>query len=73
VIAVAPQNNGSDFKSTAELLIVTPLPPITDNQQSRLFKQIESYVLGIQNEDYVPSVGMACLSCQFINECRAWH
>jgi len=54
-------------------LVVTPLPPITENQQTRLFKQIESYVAGVEREDFVPSPGIQCLACQFINECRAWH
>ena len=60
-------------KTKTPKLIVTKLPPITDQQQSRLFKQIESYVAGIEREDFVPSPSMACLSCSFINECRAWH
>jgi hypothetical protein len=60
-------------KTKTPKLVVTALPPITDNQQTRLFKQIESYVQGVEREDYVPSPGMACLSCQFINECRSWH
>ena len=60
-------------KTKTPKLIVTSLPPITANQESRLFKQIESYVEGVDREDYVPSVGMACLSCQFIKECRHWH
>ena len=54
-------------------LVVTPLPPITNNQQTRLFHQIESYVQGVEREDFVPSPGIQCLACQFINECRAWH
>ena len=54
-------------------LVVTPLPPITDSQQTRLFKQIESYVQGVEREDFVPSPGIQCLACQYINECRAWH
>jgi putative RecB family exonuclease len=60
-------------KTKVPKLVVTPIDPITDNQQYRLFKQIESYVQGVESEDYVPSPGMACLSCQFINECRHWH
>jgi len=54
-------------------LVVTPLPPITENQKTRLFKQIESYVEGVEREDYVPSPGLQCLSCPYFNECRAWH
>jgi putative RecB family exonuclease len=54
-------------------LVVTALPPITENQQTRLFKQIESYVEGVSREDFVPSPGIQCMACQFINECRVWH
>lgn len=60
-------------KTKTPKLVVTPLPPITENQQTRLFKQIESYVQGVEREDFVPSPGMSCLSCQYINECRHWH
>jgi hypothetical protein len=60
-------------KTKTPKLVVTPLPAITDKQQTRLFKQIESYIEGVEREDYVPSVGMACLSCSFQNECRHWH
>jgi len=59
-------------KTKTPKLVVTALSPITDNQQTRLFKQIESYVEGVEREDYVPSPGMACLSCQFIKECKHW-
>ena len=59
-------------KTKTPKLIVTQLPPITDHQQTRLFKQIESYVEGVQREDFIPSPGMACLSCQFIGECKKW-
>jgi CRISPR/Cas system-associated exonuclease Cas4 (RecB family) len=81
--AILYRENTGDKESGQELhhlvktktpkLIVTQLPPITDNQQTRLFKQIESYVLGIQNEDYVPSPGIQCMSCQFLAECKSWH
>jgi len=53
-------------------LVVTALPPSTENQKTRLFKQIESYVEGVEREDYVPSPGIQCLSCQYFNECRRW-
>jgi hypothetical protein len=53
-------------------LIVTPLPPITSNQQTRLFRMMESYVDGVSREDFVPSPGLQCLSCQYFNECRRW-
>jgi len=59
-------------KTKTPKLVVTPLAPITDQQQTRLFKQMESYVQGVEREDFVPSPGIQCLSCQFFNECRRW-
>ena len=53
-------------------LVVTPLPPITQNQQTRLFRMMESYVEGVSRQDFVPSPGLQCLSCQYFNECRRW-
>ena len=38
----------------------------------RLFRQIESYVAGVDREDWVPSVGFQCSTCDYFNECRAW-
>jgi CRISPR/Cas system-associated exonuclease Cas4 (RecB family) len=53
-------------------LIVTSMPPATDKQHTRLFKQIESYQQGIDREDFVPSPSFACGGCEFFNECRKW-
>jgi hypothetical protein len=53
-------------------LVVTPLAPITENQQTRLFHLMESYVEGVQRQDFVPSPGIQCLSCPYFNECRRW-
>ncbi len=53
-------------------LVVTPLAPITENQQTRLFHMMESYVEGVQKQDFVPSPGLQCMSCQYFNECRRW-
>jgi putative RecB family exonuclease len=54
-------------------LIVTSLPPATQQQRARLFRSIESYAKGVARQDFVPSPGFACLSCEFINECRKWN
>ena len=54
-------------------LIVTPLDPATENQKTRLFRVMESYVNGLQRKDWIPSVGFQCASCEFFNECRTWH
>jgi hypothetical protein len=59
-------------KTKAPKLIVSSLPPASQSQQSRLFHQIESYQAGVERRDFVPSPGLQCASCEFINNCRAW-
>jgi CRISPR/Cas system-associated exonuclease Cas4 (RecB family) len=55
-------------------IIVTSFGPMTEHQETRLFKIIESYVNGLQRGDWIPSPSpMACACCEFFNECRAWH
>jgi len=53
-------------------LIVTSLPPMTQDKESRLFKQIESYQRGLEREDFVPSPGFHCAGCEFFDACRHW-
>ena len=53
-------------------VMVTTLPPMTEPQRTRLFRQLESYVTGLQREDFVPSPGFGCAGCEFFNECRKW-
>jgi len=53
-------------------LVVTPLPPVSDVQENRLYHVMESYVDGLQRNDFVPSPGFQCASCEFLNECKAW-
>lgn len=53
-------------------IIITAVEPMTDREQTRLFKQMESYLSGLERQDFVPSAGMHCLSCEFFNECRQW-
>lgn len=54
-------------------LVVTEAPPATDTQTTRFMRLAESYVRGVQSEDYVPAPGFACASCEFLNECRKWR
>ena len=54
-------------------LVVTALEPMSDAQQSRLFRLMDAYTQGLGNADFVPSPGLQCASCEFFNECRAWH
>jgi CRISPR/Cas system-associated exonuclease Cas4 (RecB family) len=51
-------------------LVVTPLPPMTSQKETRLFKLMESYVSGLDREDFVPSPGLQCMACEYFNECR---
>ncbi len=53
-------------------LVVTATPPMSDPQQTRLFRLIEAYVQGLDRADFVPSPGLQCVSCEFFNECRLW-
>jgi putative RecB family exonuclease len=53
-------------------LVITALPPMTDERQSRLFTLIHGYLDGLDRRDFIPSVGLQCASCEFFNECRLW-
>ncbi|MEQ2009523.1 MAG: PD-(D/E)XK nuclease family protein [Limisphaerales bacterium] len=59
-------------KTKKPKLIVTQQGPMTQAQQSRLFRQMDSYVAGLDRQDFVPSPGMQCSMCSFINECKRW-
>lgn len=54
-------------------LVVTPAPAMTEKQKSRLFRLMESYVEGVQRQDWVPNPNpMTCACCEYWHECRAW-
>jgi putative RecB family exonuclease len=54
-------------------VVITPLAPMTDTQQARLFRSMESYVEGLTRRDFVPSPGIHCSCCEYFNECRHWN
>lgn len=54
-------------------LMVTLAGPATAQQQEKLLRLIDSYVRGLQSEDFMPAPGLQCGACEFFNECRAWH
>ena len=60
-------------KTKTPKLVVTQQGPMTQPQQTRLFRQMESYSEGLARQDFVPSPGMQCSMCSFINDCRRWH
>lgn len=53
-------------------LCITALPPITSEQQTRLFHLVEAYLKGLDRKDFVPSPGPSCMGCEFFQECRRW-
>jgi putative RecB family exonuclease len=59
-------------RTKAPKCIITSLPPATEQQVTRLFRSIESYQEGVARQDFVPSPGFACMSCEFIRECQKW-
>ena len=54
-------------------VVITQLPPMSQQQETRLYRQMEAYLDGLQHQHFIPSPGMHCASCEFINECRQWH
>ena len=74
--ATGKQESGFELhhlvKTKTPKLVVTEAPAITESQKSKFFRLIESYMDGVEREDYVPSPGLQCAACEFFNECRAW-
>ena len=54
-------------------VVISRFPSMSPHQQTRLFRQMEAYLNGLQHQDFIPSPGMHCASCEFFNECRRWH
>lgn len=54
-------------------IVIATAPAMDQKQEARLFRTIESFVRGIERQDWVPSPSpMSCACCEFYNECRAW-
>ena len=53
-------------------VVITRLPSMSQQQESRLYRQMDAYLEGLQRKDFIPSPGMHCSSCEFFNECRQW-
>jgi len=59
-------------KTKTPKLVITEMEPMSENQQTRLFRIMDSYVEGLAREDFVPPTGLQCAGCEFFNECRKW-
>jgi hypothetical protein len=57
------------IKTRKPKLIVTSLEPMTDIQQIRLFRMMDSYVEGLAREDFIPSPGLGCMGCEYVGAC----
>jgi len=75
--ATGGKENGIELhhliKTKKPKLVVNEFDPVTEAQITRLFHVIEAYVDGLQRDDFVPSPGLQCGSCEFFQECRAWR
>lgn len=60
-------------KTKTPKLLVVEDGPATDAQITRFLRQVESYVRGLDGEDFVPSPGFGCAGCEFFNECHRWR
>jgi len=61
------------IKTKVPKLVVTELGAAGEDQITRLFRVMEDYVDGLEGERFVPSPGLQCSSCEFLNECRRWR
>lgn len=59
-------------KTKQPKVVVSAFAPATDSQIHRLFRVIESYVRGLEDNDWIPAPGLQCTSCEYFNECRNW-
>ena len=60
-------------KTKIPKLVVVEDGPATETQTTRFLRMVESYVRGLESEDFVPSPGFGCAACEFFRECRAWR
>ena len=58
-------------KTKVPKLVVTKHRAVTDKQEAKLFRAIESFMDGVEREDWVPSPGFQCAACEFFGECRS--
>ena len=60
-------------KTKVPKLIITSLEPMNESQQVRLFRMMDSYQEGVAREDFVPSPGLQCCTCEYRTECQRWN
>lgn len=60
-------------KTKAPKLVVTHVGALTDQREQKFLRQVESYVDGVEREDFIPSPGLQCASCEYFHECTKWN
>lgn len=74
--ATQKQESGIELHHLVKLktpkIVVTQAGPATEDQETRLLHQIDSYVHGLEREDFIPAPGFQCAGCEFFAECRRW-
>jgi putative RecB family exonuclease len=60
-------------KNKSPKLCITDMPPMTDQQQSRLFHLMDVYQNELGKGQFYPSPSFGCMGCEFFAECRRWH
>jgi putative RecB family exonuclease len=59
-------------KTKVPKLAVTHVGAMTEQREQKLLRQVESYVDGVEREDFVPSPGLHCSSCEYFSHCQLW-
>lgn len=60
------------IKTKEPKLVINFMEPFNPDQIRCLMKQMESYVQGVEAEDFVPSPGQHCMWCNHFAECQKW-
>ncbi len=60
------------IKTKQPKLVVTEVGALTDQREQKFRRIVESYVDGVEREDFVPSPGLQCTACEFFSECSTW-
>ena len=59
-------------KTKVPKLVVTHVGALTGQREQKFLRQVESYVDGVEREDFVPAPSLTCSSCEFFHECQLW-
>ena len=59
-------------KTKVPQVIRVSSPPADSKRKDRVIRMIDTAVIGMSEGRFHPQPGMACMSCQFRNECSRW-